>query len=54
MAADLQMKVKVSIRWWVPIYINGLIVFIKLFRTVPDMDKVDRVLARGIYAEFER
>jgi len=53
MASDLNMQVRIRVRWWVPIYINALIVFIKVFRTAPDMDAVDRMLARGIYAEFE-
>lgn len=48
MAADT-ITVKIKIRWWVPVYVETLIFFCKLFRTEPDYNRVARVLERGVF-----
>lgn len=52
--ASAQLQVRIRLRWWLPLYIKSVCLFCELFGTAPDMEKVDRMLARGIYAEFDR
>lgn len=46
--ACCKLTVKVSICWWVPVYLNALIVFCKLLGTEPDMGRVEQFVKRGI------
>lgn len=52
--ASVNLQIRIRLRWWLPLYIDGLCLFCKVFGTAPDMDRVDRMIARGIYAEFDR
>ncbi len=50
MAAGTQIKVTIEVRyrWWVPLYLHALSAFCMTFGTLPDADKVGRVIERGI------
>lgn len=40
-------------RWWLMPYLRTLFLFCWIFRMTPDQAKLERMIQRGIYAEFE-
>lgn len=47
MAEQSRITVKVYFRWWVPLYVCGVRLFCMTFNTLPDPEKVARVIVRG-------
>lgn len=46
--ATRAMEIEVSFAWWVPVYINVLACLCGIMRSEPDIEKVERVMERGI------
>lgn len=47
-------KVRVRLRWWLPLYVDTLVFFCTLFDREPDWEKFGKVVDRGIYLTVER
>ncbi|MDP9991982.1 hypothetical protein J2W28_001010 [Variovorax boronicumulans] len=46
-------SVKLSVAWWLPVYLHTLALFCVTMRTQPDMDKVSRVVLKAIRIRIE-
>ena len=42
-------EVKVCARWWLMPFIYTLVLFCWLFRTLPDVEKLEAIIVRGLY-----
>lgn len=47
MSTKCRIKCEVSIAWWVPIYIETLVIFCNTFGLEPDIEKLNRIIAIG-------
>lgn len=52
--ANITLQLKVSVAWWVPLYLRTLALVCLTMGTQPDRDKIWRVIRRGISVRMER
>lgn len=50
--AELTIKFRIHVAWWVPIYVRSVAVFCVLFQTEPNIDRVVATIKRGVRVEF--
>lgn len=51
--AKCGLSLTVGLRWWVRLYLQALVLFCMVFGTVPNAEKVLRVVMRGLYVRPE-
>lgn len=44
----IELTLTVKLAWWVMPYVQTLILFCKLMNTEPDMDKVEKIIHKGL------
>ncbi len=49
----LTIKLKVTIAWWVPVYVNTVAFICRLTNQLPDEDKIAYWIQRGITIELD-
>ena len=50
--AQSELKFRVHVAWWVPIYVRSVAVFCVLFQTRPNTERVVATIKRGVRVEF--
>ena len=50
--AQSNLKFRVHVAWWVPIYVRSVAVFAVLFHVEPNIEKVSANIKRGVRVEF--
>lgn len=51
--ATSTLTVKLTVAWWLPVYLHTLALFCVTLGTQPDMDKVSRVVLKAIRIRIE-
>lgn len=52
--ASMTIALKVSVAWWVTVYIKMLTLFCQVTGEIPDLDKVAKVCMKGISVKHKR
>ena len=50
--AELTIKFRIHVAWWVSIYVRSVAVFAVLFQVEPNIEKVLATIRRGVRVEF--
>lgn len=54
MVSKLKIGLVVKLKWWLPLYLNALQFFCIIAGRAPDVDKLAKIVAKGIYIKIGR